>query len=73
MNMNSKCIPFLLVWAIGIVSLGGCSTQAWYGGMKLSAENECRRRPSGDIDGCLARVNKMSYEEYERKRSGQTP
>jgi len=50
----------------------GCSMKAWYGGVKFAAENDCRRQPPGEIDGCLARLNTMTYEEYERKRSGQS-
>jgi len=39
--------------------------------MKFSAENECRRLPPGESEACLARQNTMTYEEYERRRSGQ--
>ena len=63
----------LLMYATVAFALAACSTQAWYEGMRLSAENECRRQLSGDVDGCLARVNKMSYDEYERRRSGPKP
>jgi hypothetical protein len=38
--------------------------------MQTAAENECRRLPPGETQPCLARVNTMSYEDYERKRSG---
>lgn len=68
-----KITPLLSIVAAGCIALSGCSTQAWYEGMKMHAENECRRQPSGDTDGCLARVNRMSYDDYERKRSGQRP
>ena len=54
-------------------SITGCTTKAWYGGLKFTAENDCRRQPPSEIDGCLARLNTMTYEEYERKRSGQNP
>jgi hypothetical protein len=59
--------------AFGFLALTGCSTQSWYEGLKLSAQNECRRQPSGDVESCLARVNKMSYEDYERQRTGPRP
>ena len=71
--MTSNRIPFLLTCAMGVLVLTGCSTQAWYEGLKLSAQNECRRQPSGDIESCLARVNTMSYDDYERRRSGPKP
>jgi hypothetical protein len=52
--------------------VAGCSTQAWYGAVQLAAENNCRRQPQGEVDACLARLNKMSYEDYERRRLGRT-
>jgi hypothetical protein len=41
--------------------------------MQTAAESECRRLPPGETPSCLARVNTMSYEDYERKRSGRDP
>jgi len=62
--------PIALAILAGLL-MTGCSSKAWYGGMKLSAENECRRLPPGESEACLARQNTMTYEEYERRRSGQ--
>lgn len=53
--------------------LAGCSTRTLYEATKVMAENDCRRLPPGETSSCLARVNRLSYEEYERKRSGQNP
>jgi hypothetical protein len=58
---------------IAAAGAAGCSTKAWYGGLQLAAQNECRRQPPGDTEGCLARLNTLSYEAYERKRSGANP
>jgi hypothetical protein len=52
---------------------GGCTTQAWYEATKVGARNECRRQPSGDSETCLSRVNPLTYEDYERQRSGRKP
>jgi hypothetical protein len=41
--------------------------------LQTAAENECRRLPPGETQSCLAHVNTMSYEDYERKRSGRNP
>ncbi len=71
--MTSKSVPLLLACAMGALMLAGCTNQAWYEGLKLSAQNECRRQPPGELESCLARVNKMSYDEYERMRSGPKP
>jgi hypothetical protein len=53
------------------VSTTGCSLKAWYGGLQLAAENECRRQPPNEPQACATRLNPLTYEEYERKRSGQ--
>ena len=68
--MKMRCIAVIGLSVFASVTIAGCSTKAWYGGMKFAAENECRRQPPGEIEACLARLNTMSYEEYERKRSG---
>jgi len=54
-------LPILLL-------LGGCTTQAWYAGMKISAENECNKQPPGAAADCLSRLNKKTYDEYEKER-----
>ncbi|MDD2776431.1 MAG: hypothetical protein PHU06_10785 [Gallionella sp.] len=48
--------------------LTGCTTAAWYDGFKQQAENECQRQPADARERCLARVNKQSYEDYQRER-----
>lgn len=52
-----------------LVSLGGCSTEAWFEGAKRSAEHQCRQQPPGAQDECLARVNKSRYDQYEKERT----
>lgn len=47
----------------------GCSTGAWYEGVKNRAEHECRSQPGASADECLSRVNRQSYEDYEKARS----
>ncbi len=49
--------------------LAGCSTEAWYEGMKRGAENACYQRPPSEIERCLARLNKKTYGEYEKERT----
>jgi hypothetical protein len=68
-NLRSTLVIALVIFSVG--SLAGCSMKAWYGGVKFAAENDCRRQPPGEIDACIARLNTMTYEEYERKRFGQ--
>jgi len=66
-------ISLALSLALAAIHGAGCSTRAWYEGMKTSAQNECRRRAPGDVDACLSRLNTMSYEEYEKNRLGKQP
>jgi len=58
---------------VALAALTGCSAKSWYAGLQTAAENECRRLPPGETASCLARVNKMPYEDYERQRSGKNP
>jgi len=68
-----RCRSLILVLSVGCaaIAVAGCSTKAWYEGMRLGAQNDCRRQPSGEAEQCLSRVNTMTYEDYERKRQGQ--
>ena len=52
-----------------MLMMAGCSTQAWYEGFKVAAENDCYMQPPGAIAECLSRVNKKSHDDYEKERS----
>ena len=69
--MNAKQAQLIgLALALPFLLLGsGCSTQAWYEGFKISAETECYKLPPGAAAQCLARLNKMTHEEYEKDRT----
>jgi len=76
MSPARRGTTFCARWGLLLVAfaaLAGCSAKTWYAGLQTSAENECRRLPPGESPSCLARVNTMSYEDYERKRSGRNP
>ena len=62
-----------LVVTVAVVLLSGCTTRVWYEGMRMSAENDCRRQPPGEQESCLSRVNRMGYDEYERRRQDGAP
>ena len=51
-----------------LMLLGGCTTQAWYEGVKISAENECKKQPLGAATDCLSRLNRKTYDEYQKDR-----
>jgi hypothetical protein len=65
----SKNLVLITLMSTLIVEISGCTKQAWYEGLKQGAENECRHQPPGEIDRCLERVYKKSYEEYEKERT----
>ena len=57
--------------ALFTIITAGCTTQSWYEGVKLGAENNSRRQPQSEVQGCLDRLNRKFYEEYEKERTGQ--
>ncbi len=59
----------LLSALLSSLLLAGCSTRAWYEGARASAESECRRQPPGAYEDCMRRVNRQTYEDYEKERT----
>ncbi len=57
-----------LLLLLALFVLPGCTARAWYEGGRASAENECRKLPPGGYEDCMARVNRQSYEDYEKER-----
>ena len=60
---------FKISLAIIMPAVLGCTKQAWYEGVKQGAENECRIQPPSAMESCLERLNKRSYEQYEKERT----
>ena len=69
--MRTPQVIVSTLFAATMLAGGGCTTAAWYEGMKRSAESECRRQPADESERCRARLNKKTYEEYEKERAGQ--
>lgn len=65
MNHRTLLLSALLV----LLPLAGCTTRAWYESSKASAESECRKLPPGGYEDCMRRVNRQSYEDYEKERT----
>lgn len=62
----------LFIWLVLLIAtISGCTTQAWYEGIKQGAENNCRKQPSSESERCLESLNKKTYETYEKERAGQ--
>jgi hypothetical protein len=69
--MTIRHILRLSIFAFCTLLLSGCTTGAWYEGVKRGAENQCHQAIPPDADQCLSRLNTKSYDEYDKVRSGQ--
>ena len=65
---TTKSLALVVTLCLMALVMFGCTRQAWYEGAKHGAENECRNLPPSEMDRCLERLNKKSYEEYEKER-----
>ena len=69
--MKTRHITAIIWLTLLTASIAGCTTQSWYEGAKRGAENNCRNQSPDESERCLENLNKKSYEEYEKERSGQ--
>lgn len=60
-------MKYVVVMAIMMAVLSGCTKQAWYEGMRTGHANECGRLEGEAREKCL-KNNDMSYEKYEELR-----
>ena len=72
-RMSTRQRSLALSLVLVALASAGCTTRAWYEATRVHAQNECRRQPSGESESCLSRVNAMTYDDYERQRSGGKP
>jgi hypothetical protein len=47
----------------------GCTTQAWYEGVKMNAQNSCANQPPAAYQECRSRINNQQYDQYEKERA----
>jgi hypothetical protein len=58
-----------LVVALSVFAAAGCSSQAWYEGIREGARQQCRQTPdAGAAQDCTDKVNRQSYEGYKAER-----
>lgn len=70
--MSRKRSFIALMSAISaLLLLAGCTTETWYKGFQQSSESRCRNQPPGESQRCLDDLNRKTYSEYEKERSGQ--
>jgi hypothetical protein len=69
--MYTKQIVGFILFSIVMIIMSGCTSQAWYEGVKEGANNNCRNQPPSEVNRCLDKLNNKTYEEYEKERSGQ--
>jgi hypothetical protein len=58
----------VLVLLLALLLLPGCTARAWYEGGRAGAESECRKLPPGGYEDCMGRINRQSYDDYEKER-----
>jgi hypothetical protein len=68
-KMNIALGRRILCGACLLASVSACTTQAWYEGMKQSAVNQCDKQPPGAREDCLSRLNKKTYDAYNKERA----
>ena len=70
-NVNGhKCGPMKIVYlyiCAVLISIGGCTSQQAFEGIKAKNMNDCYNLPYSQRDECLATTD-ISYEEYQRRR-----
>ena len=65
---NLKLVSTVLLALTSSVQYG-CTTQAWYEGVKMNAQNSCANQPSAAYQTCMSRINKQQYDQYEKERA----
>lgn len=61
----------LLLISFLLVTLNACTTEAWYEGVRQGGEQACRKQPAGAAEECLGRINRQTYDQYDKARQGQ--
>ncbi len=60
----------LALWLLALANISGCSSQAWYEGLRTRAANECAQLPGSAYEDCMRRLPPQRYEDYASQRSG---
>lgn len=58
----------LLIALVAVLPTAGCSGEFWYKNVQQAAEVDCMKQPGSRGDECRARLNQMSYPEYQKAR-----
>lgn len=57
-----------LVLCLGL-AVGGCTSKAWYEGMREAGRQQCRQTPDTDAaKDCTDRIDRQGYEAYKSER-----
>jgi hypothetical protein len=67
-NYRVRSFALIVLGAMGILSIGACTSRGIYEARQQDAQRACLNNPSGvENDKCLSR-NSQSYDEYTRER-----
>ncbi len=65
-----RLVTILLAAGIAL-TLSGCATpsRALFEGLQTSAQNNCDKQPPGAREDCLSKLNKQTYDAYDKERT----
>jgi hypothetical protein len=73
-NRKAVKLSFSKLASIALIAITssmqyGCTTQAWYEGVKMNAQNSCANQPPAAYQDCRSRINNQQYDQYEKERA----
>jgi hypothetical protein len=69
--MKSRGYSGLGLAVVAALAFSGCSTRNWFEGTRESARQQCQATPDASAgQECVERINRGSYEQYEKEREG---
>jgi hypothetical protein len=65
MHRSVRCVRVVVL----AILMTGCSTRAWYEGVRMGAQNRCAQQPPGADKACRDRLSDKPYDDYEKERT----
>ena len=69
--MTTHRLVTVLLVSHAAMAVSGCAApaRAWFEGLQTSAQINCDKQPPGAREDCLARLNNMTYDAYDKART----
>jgi len=71
MSAMKRLFPRLILLpalALAVSTLTGCSSRAWYEGLRAQQRQNCMGLPADQYEACMDQAN-TSYDSYQRQRA----